>query len=122
MRAIRPSLPKSVPLRVCLQRWLAVALVFVLVATVADAAHADPDSGASDPTPTTPTMESFDQASALAAASSTGRPVRIEDATSETSESYALPDGQIETTVSAGVVRIRKDGDWVPVDLTLHKG
>jgi hypothetical protein len=58
---------------------------------------------------------------ALAAAREYGKPVRIADQTSATSESFALPTGEIEATVSAGVVRMRQDGDWVPVDLTLRR-
>lgn len=120
--AIHPALPKSDSGHRRLWRWIAAALALVLVAT-ADAAHADPDSSGSDPAQADrSTVESLDRASALAAASATGRPVLIVDATTETSESYALPDGQIETTVSAGIVRIRKDGRWAPVDLTLHSG
>jgi hypothetical protein len=41
--------------------------------------------------------------------------------TSETTEFVALPDGQIEATVHSGIMRIRRDVEWVPVDLTLRR-
>jgi hypothetical protein len=41
--------------------------------------------------------------------------------TSETTEFVALPDGQIEATVHSGIMRIRRDDEWVPVDLTLRR-
>jgi hypothetical protein len=89
----------------------------VLVLATAHAAHASPEPEGSGAAQT----EAPDRAGALAAAAAAGRPILISDATSETSESYALPDGQIETTVSAGIVRVRRDGKWTPVDLALHE-
>lgn len=67
-------------------------------------------------------IERAGTAEALAAARASGKPVRIGERTSETSESFALPSGEIEAIFSAGVVRIRQDGGWVPVDLTLRRG
>ncbi|GAA1753312.1 hypothetical protein GCM10009681_25390 [Luedemannella helvata] len=45
--------------------------------------------------------------------------MRIGALTSETSESYATADGQIEATMAAGPVRVRSEQGWLPVDLTL---
>ncbi|BCL14613.1 hypothetical protein GCM10017556_23520 [Micromonospora sagamiensis] len=50
----------------------------------------------------------------------TGRSVQVRSLTSETTEVYALPDGQFRADIAAGVQRFRRGGDWVPVDLTLQ--
>lgn len=68
-----------------------------------------------------PVLERADDAEALMTAHLTGERVRIADMTTETSEAFALPSGEIEATVSAGVVRMRRDGAWVPVDLDLRQ-
>ncbi|MFV2017825.1 hypothetical protein [Micromonospora sp. LOL_023] len=57
---------------------------------------------------------------ALLAAHDSGQPVRVDGQTSETTEVWARPDGQLEALISADVVRVRRDGGWVPVDLRLH--
>ncbi|WP_406062940.1 DNRLRE domain-containing protein [Micromonospora sp. NBC_00860] len=59
------------------------------------------------------------QASELARSSATR--VRVDELTSETTEVWALPEGGFEAVLSAGPVRVRRDGEWVPVDLTLVK-
>ncbi|MGX4657913.1 DNRLRE domain-containing protein [Micromonospora sp. SCSIO 07396] len=61
-----------------------------------------------------------DEAMSHRAARETGRPVQVGSLTSETTEVYALPDGQFRADIAAGVQRYRRDGDWVPVDLTLQ--
>ncbi|MFC0863220.1 hypothetical protein ACFHYQ_13035, partial [Sphaerimonospora cavernae] len=49
-----------------------------------------------------------------------GEPVEVAEATDETSITYAQPDGKTFTTqVSAGPVRTRRGGAWVPIDTTL---
>lgn len=60
-----------------------------------------------------------EQASDLARSSATR--VRVDELTSETTEVWALPEGGFEAVLSAGPVRVRRDGGWVPVDLTLVK-
>ncbi|WP_239088548.1 hypothetical protein [Planosporangium mesophilum] len=54
-------------------------------------------------------------------ARATGKPVQVTSRTSETTEVWAQPDGSFKATIAAGVVRIRKGGVWVPVDLTLRR-
>ncbi|MEV6602014.1 hypothetical protein AB0M36_34960 [Actinoplanes sp. NPDC051346] len=66
-------------------------------------------------------LERADEAAALVTARLTGKWVRIASMTSETSEFFALPEGRVEATVAAGVVRVRRDATWVPVDLTLRR-
>ncbi|MGA4726322.1 hypothetical protein ACPB67_02785 [Micromonospora taraxaci] len=51
----------------------------------------------------------------------TGKPVQVKSLTSETTEVFALPDGQFRAELSLGPSRVRRDGDWVPIDLTLHR-
>ncbi|WP_144022737.1 ricin-type beta-trefoil lectin domain protein [Asanoa hainanensis] len=66
-------------------------------------------------------LERPDRMSALITARMTGRRVRISGMTSGTAEYVALPEGQIEAQLSAGVVRLRRGDGWVPVDLTLRE-
>ncbi|MGY3520230.1 hypothetical protein ACVMYR_28385 [Micromonospora sp. PTRAS2] len=60
-----------------------------------------------------------DEAVSLRAARSTGREVQVRSLTSETTEVFALPDGQFRAKIATGVQRFRRDGEWVRVDLTL---
>jgi hypothetical protein len=62
-----------------------------------------------------------DLASALASAKQTGERVRLADATTETSEYFATPSGDVVGVISSGMVRFRRNGTWVPIDLTLHR-
>nr|WP_192772146.1 DNRLRE domain-containing protein [Plantactinospora soyae] len=61
-----------------------------------------------------------DEALSLAAARRSGTPVQVESLTSETTEVWALPDGQFRADIALGVQRFRQGSDWVPVDLTLR--
>ncbi|MFY1697400.1 hypothetical protein [Solwaraspora sp. WMMA2101] len=58
---------------------------------------------------------------ALLAARDSGEPVRVDGQTTETTEVWARPDGQLEARISADVVRVRRDDGWVPVDLRLRR-
>jgi hypothetical protein len=57
---------------------------------------------------------------ALAEARRLGRPVRVESLTDATTEVWARPEGDFRADLSVGAVRTRRDGKWVPVDLTLR--
>ncbi|MEU7905350.1 trypsin-like serine protease [Actinoplanes sp. NPDC049118] len=59
------------------------------------------------------------EAAATAMAENCGDRVLIDAATSETSQSWALPDGQVQVELSSAPVRARKNNTWVPVDLRL---
>ncbi len=63
---------------------------------------------------------SADEAVSLRTARDTGEPVPVRSLTSETTEVYALPDGQFRADISAGMQRFRRDGRWVPVDQRLR--
>ncbi|MEU7588568.1 DNRLRE domain-containing protein [Micromonospora sp. NPDC049230] len=62
-----------------------------------------------------------DEAVAAQTARSTGKPVWVKSLTSETTEVFALPDGQFRAELSLGPTRVRRGDDWVPVDLTLRR-
>ncbi|WP_346623105.1 DNRLRE domain-containing protein [Blastococcus montanus] len=57
---------------------------------------------------------------ALLEAARTGRPVELESETTETSISFAQPDGTVQVQTAAGPVRTEVDGDWIDVDTTLR--
>jgi hypothetical protein len=61
-----------------------------------------------------------DEARSLVAARTSGEPVQVKSLTSETTEVWALPDGQFRADIAIGVQRFRRGSDWVPVDLTLQ--
>ncbi|MEV1249486.1 DNRLRE domain-containing protein [Nonomuraea sp. NPDC049750] len=48
-----------------------------------------------------------------------GKAIEVTDATSATSVTYAMPDGSFKTEITAGPVRTRRGGAWVPIDTTL---
>ncbi|WP_422774881.1 DNRLRE domain-containing protein [Plantactinospora sp. WMMC1484] len=60
-----------------------------------------------------------DEAVSLRTARETGKPVQVKSLTSETTEVYALPNGQFRADIAAGMQRFRRGGDWVSVDLNL---
>ncbi|MEU1192343.1 ricin-type beta-trefoil lectin domain protein [Streptomyces sp. NPDC005859] len=91
---------------------LPVAGVLLGALTVpAGAVTADDPSG-----PTDPLLVA--QAEAVA----DGTAVPVEALTSETDTVTAQPDGTFTTTSTVLPVRVRRDGDWVPVDATLVAG
>ncbi|MFI7598246.1 hypothetical protein [Actinoplanes sp. NPDC049681] len=65
------------------------------------------------------TNEQDVESAATAMAARCGSPVLIAAETSETSQSWALPNGQIRVELSSAPVRARKNNKWVPIDLTL---
>ncbi|MEH1027177.1 DNRLRE domain-containing protein [Micromonospora profundi] len=62
-----------------------------------------------------------DEAVSLRAARKTGKPVQVKSLTSETTEVYALPDGQFRAELSLGPTRVRRGDGWVPIDLNLRR-
>ncbi|WP_202638761.1 DNRLRE domain-containing protein, partial [Bailinhaonella thermotolerans] len=60
------------------------------------------------------------ETAALQRARTLGKPVEVPDLTTETSQTFANPDGKTFTTqISSGPVRVRQGNTWVPVDPTL---
>jgi hypothetical protein len=90
-----------------------LALVCAL-ATAAVLAAPTPSASAADPAP------SDSMAAAQAQAAVEGQAMPIDALTTETYSLTANPDGSFTSTTSLLPVRVRKDGDWVPVDATLQ--
>lgn len=63
-----------------------------------------------------------DEERALDEARKLGKPVRVDSLTDATTEVWARPEGDFRADLSVGAVRTRRDGAWVPVDLTLRAG
>ncbi|MFY1698083.1 DNRLRE domain-containing protein [Solwaraspora sp. WMMA2101] len=108
-----------------LARWVTYLLTAILVVTLADWAVRKPAVAApagEEQTVDEPAgeLERPDEAAALVTARMTGKRVRITGLTSETSEFWALPDGQVEVEAHLGPVRLPDgEGGWRPVDFTL---
>ncbi|GIF75233.1 VCBS repeat-containing protein [Asanoa siamensis] len=62
------------------------------------------------------------ESQAVAEARRCGTEVAVTGLTTGTTEVVARADGQLEATVHAGIVRVRRGDAWVPVDLTLAPG
>ncbi|WP_068923689.1 DNRLRE domain-containing protein [Planobispora rosea] len=82
---------------------------------------ADPAADPSDPGRLTAEPSAPDEASARLSARLTGRRVEVADARTETTTTYANPDGTLTVDSFAGPVRFRRDGAWRPVDISLTK-
>lgn len=108
-----------------MRRRLAGAVAFVLVAPLvavvtqsAPVLAGPPKASLAPPT----VLERPDEQSALITARLTGKKVKITGATTETSQSWALPSGQIEAEIHSGQQRIPDGkGGWTPVDFTLRR-
>ncbi|MEU0551373.1 RHS repeat-associated core domain-containing protein [Micromonospora sp. NPDC005979] len=102
---------------------LAAGLSLVLAATMADWVAAQPVAAAPQPAERAQAepqvLERPDEAAALATARLTNKKVQITGMTSETSEFWALPNGRVEAEVHLAPVRMRRSGDWIPVDLAM---
>ncbi|MGP3963069.1 DNRLRE domain-containing protein [Nonomuraea sp. 3N208] len=70
-----------------------------------------------------PGAESLNPARVAAAQQAAVRNSRVEvaEATSETSITYAQPDGTFVTEVTAGPVRVKHNGTWIPIDTSLYE-
>ena len=77
--------------------------------------------GSSAPRPPAPVVVAPEELSASRAARVQGSRVEVASLTSETSTTYANPDGSWTLEQSVGPVRVRKGGGWVPVDPSLVK-
>ncbi|MFI7425345.1 hypothetical protein ACIBPB_00010 [Micromonospora sp. NPDC049836] len=62
-----------------------------------------------------------DEAVSSRAARESGKPVQVKSLTTETTEVWALPDGQFRAELSLGAARMRRGADWVPIDLTMKR-
>ncbi|WP_188188182.1 DNRLRE domain-containing protein [Nonomuraea sp. SYSU D8015] len=85
------------------------------------ASATNPADDPSDPARLTAEPSAPDEASARLSARLTGKRVEIADARTETTTTYANPDGTLTVDSFAGPVRFRRDGAWAPVDITLTR-
>lgn len=94
----------------------------LLVGLAVPAQAAPPPTPVSAPPATassTPQTPAAATDSALAEAKRTGQPVEVPEHTTETSKVEALPNGSVKLTSSARPTRVKRDGKWQNVDLTL---
>ncbi|WP_228011178.1 hypothetical protein [Nonomuraea phyllanthi] len=95
----------------------------LLVAGVSGNAQADPASGPTGPSVTTfPRPEDPDAQlrAALEEAKKQNKPVAVEAAYTETSRTWAYPDGHLSTQSYSGPTQLRQaDGSWAWIDTTL---
>ncbi|MFJ8667156.1 DNRLRE domain-containing protein [Streptomyces sp. NPDC093600] len=75
-------------------------------------------AAAADAAPKGP-AEAQDEASARLLARLQKRRIEVLSARTETSATYVLPDGQMQTAVYAAPVRVKKDGVWQDINTTL---
>ncbi|MER7621675.1 VCBS repeat-containing protein [Streptomyces sp. NPDC126503] len=70
---------------------------------------------------TPPTAPAGSEAYALQQAERTGEPVEVLTERTETSETYALPNGNLRHVEHTVPQRVKREGAWTPVDTTLAK-
>ncbi|RZU25081.1 VCBS repeat-containing protein [Streptomyces sp. BK239] len=74
-------------------------------------------AGAADARPAEAAADA--EESALQQAAQSGKPVEVVSARTETSETHALPNGNLRTTQHSLPVRVKREGVWTAVDTTL---
>ncbi|MFC8419989.1 VCBS repeat-containing protein [Streptomyces sp. NPDC057236] len=102
------------------RRWGRTALVAVLAGgTLGLTPPAASASGTAAAASDSATAAVNDEERALERAAETGEPVEVTSARTETSETHALPNGNLRTTQHTLPVRVKREGAWLPVDTTL---
>jgi len=105
----------------------ALSLLVVAGAFIVPAVAASPPAGAAPASPRAATAapaagaEPTQVAQATARARATGAPVVVGSLTTATSQTTALPDGQLRVTESLEPVRTMRAGTWVTLDPRLQK-
>jgi RHS repeat-associated protein len=104
-------------------RIVAVVVAFALLVTGLEAQQASAAAPTADPKPAAVKVASRpDLVSAVVSARSQGSRVEVESLRSETSTTWANPDGTMTTEAHAAPIRFRTaKGTWQSVDLTLAK-
>nr|WP_184835144.1 DNRLRE domain-containing protein [Kribbella solani] len=110
--------------RVQLSRAVAIVVSFALLVTGLEAQEKAVAAPAADPKPQAAKVDSRpDLVSAVVSARSQGSRVEVESLRSETSSTWANPDGTMTTEAHAAPVRFKDaKGAWRSIDLTLAKG
>ncbi|MDX2973376.1 RHS repeat-associated core domain-containing protein [Kribbella solani] len=103
---------------------MAVVVSFALLVTGMEAQETAVAAPAADPKPAAARVDSRpDLVSAVVSARSQGSRVEVESLRSETSSTWANPDGTMTTEAHAAPVRFKDvKGAWQSIDLTLAKG
>ncbi|WP_149550378.1 FG-GAP repeat domain-containing protein [Streptomyces marokkonensis] len=102
------------------RRWGRTALVAVLAGgTLGLTPPASPASGTAAAASGSAPASVTDEERARERAAKTGEPVEVPSARTETSETHALPNGNLRTTQHTLPVRVKREGAWLPVDTTL---
>jgi len=105
----------------------ALSLLVVAGALIAPAVAASPPAAAAPEAPRAPAAAGaadagpLQTAQASARARATGAPVVVGSLTTATSQTTALPDGQLRVTESLEPVRAMRSGTWVALDPRLQK-
>ncbi len=107
-----------------MSRWLggSVAVVAALVATAAGAVAVAGGVDAADAGRPQTLTSAEDAVLAQLAAKASGRRVEIDGLKTETTQVFANPSGTFTSEQSAMPVRVRRNGAWVPVNITLELG
>ena len=78
-----------------------------------------PGAAAATPQSDCSQLKQYTQHDAVQVAADCDAEVEITQAVNETTQTWALPDGRIRQEISAAPRRVDKNGEWVPLDLTL---
>lgn len=98
------------------------AVVSVLVVGLLVGAGSPVEAGSPPEPHASPTKLSADAGGLeLADARRTGKPVVVDDWTTETTKVAALPSGNFQATIATAPVRQRDGGDWIELDPTLKQ-
>ncbi len=117
IRALRERRLKAV-------RGVAAVMAVTLAATISDVAAIPAAPAAAKPAAPAKAAcpdERADRVSALVTAKLCNKRVVVTDATSETSQTWAKPDGSLSVQAYLAPVRFKQGDRWVAVDLTLKK-
>lgn len=117
------------PRRSAGRRWLGAAVAVAVAGSGVAVAVASPASadvgGGGVPVVVTASppgsSEAADQATAMGLAARYGSPVEVLDARTESSQTFAQPDGSLRLVQAASPQRVRRGGGWVKADPTLHR-
>jgi RHS repeat-associated protein len=95
--------------------------LLVTVSLLGIPAHQAPAAERTAPAPVCPASRP-DQAAALVTARLCKGRVQVADATTESSVTWANPEGTLSTQMDAGPSRFQRDGKWVDIDTDLQLG
>src|SRR6478735_10206222 len=93
--------------------------LLVAMPSVTQPAVAAPQAAAATTT-TTSVSASVSAGQAAQQASATGNRVKVPGMTSQTTETFANPDGSFTDEIAVEPVRVNRAGAWLPVDSTLQ--